>query len=91
MVTQTRQSITKVLLAAVLTATASLVLSSAFLTGVAFLPMPFWDYWEVVLPEQNWAHLLAKHNEHFIVFPRLVFLADSILFHATGLFGIAVD
>jgi len=50
--------------------------------------LPFWDEWEllsIVIQRQqgqlNYHNLIALHNEHRIVFPRLITLANASLFH----------
>ena len=50
--------------------------------------LPYWDEWEllniVIQSHQgqlNYQNLFAPHNEHRIVFPRLITLANASLFH----------
>lgn len=49
-------------------------------------PMPIWDYWDIVLKlsayqSSQWSVLWMQHNEHRIVFPELVFVADMLWLH----------
>src|SRR6267143_972716 len=49
------------------------------------MAVPFWDQWDnLISPEQqilsSW--LYRQHNEHRILFPRLIFAIDTWLFHA---------
>jgi hypothetical protein len=50
--------------------------------------LPFWDEWELLNTviqrrqgQLNFHNLFAPHNEHRIVFPRLITLANASLFH----------
>ena len=50
--------------------------------------LPFWDEWELLNTvmqsregQLNYHNLFAPHNEHRIVFPRLITLANASLFH----------
>jgi hypothetical protein len=46
---------------------------------IAYSPVPFFDQWDNVLPDQLLPRLFLHHNEHRIVIPRLVFIADTFL------------
>lgn len=61
-------------------------------------PLPFGDYWDFLhhltrylAGELQPSELWAQHNEHRILFPRLVFLADAQWFGGTSVFTIAVS
>jgi hypothetical protein len=68
-------------------AAVGLLISTVIWMALAWSPLPFWDQWESVfeymaLKDQGphlW-QLVGQHNEHRIVFPRLVFLADLAVF-----------
>jgi hypothetical protein len=51
-----------------------------------YSPLPFWDYWETVPRFEQFLHhdlvgaLWRQHNEHRIVFPSLIFIADYAFF-----------
>ena len=60
-----------------------------------YTPFPIWDYWRVVeeLPEMqagHWGFLWRQHNEHRIVFPELVYIADTLLWHGRQYLPLAV-
>jgi hypothetical protein len=55
-----------------------------------FVPIPFFDEWEFVSPEVILRYLFEQHNEHRILFQRLVILADFYLANGTELFSIFV-
>jgi hypothetical protein len=52
--------------------------------------VPFYDEWDEVTARDIAHNLLAQHNEHRIFVPRLVFLADKILFSGTNIFNLTV-
>jgi hypothetical protein len=61
-----------------------------------YLPLPFMDYWRVVLDYPHWqAHdfrfLWIQHNEHRIVFPEIVFLLDMSVWHGREYLPLAVS
>lgn len=80
----------------------ALVAAPAFFLGVLLVKyavnVPFWDQWELVTLFQNWhfgqlsfADFFAQHNEHRVLFPRLIMFALAV---ATGwniLYEIAVN
>jgi len=60
-------------------------------------PLPYGDYWDFLghlsrylAGEMQPSELWDQHNEHRILFPRLVFLADAQWFGLTSVFTIAV-
>jgi hypothetical protein len=55
-----------------------------------FIPIPFFDEWDFLSPEEIWRYLFAQHNEHRIVFQRFVILADFYLANGTELLSIFV-
>ena len=62
----------------------------------SYLPLPFMDYWRVVLSYLHWqAHdfrfLWIQHNEHRIVFPEIVFLSDMSVWHGREYLPLAVS
>ena len=74
---------------AVVVTTLSALLASAS-------PFPWWDEWETVAEfgrvmtgSFRLAELWAQHNEHRLLFPRLVFFADYRFFSGMGVFTIA--
>ncbi|WP_237476420.1 hypothetical protein [Lichenibacterium dinghuense] len=61
------------------------------------VPLPYWDEWYTVIPFRRYAEgtygladLAAQHNEHRILFPRLFFFADELLFGLSGLLNATV-
>ncbi|HEX6812068.1 MAG TPA: hypothetical protein VF384_10635 [Planctomycetota bacterium] len=61
-------------------------------------PLPWCDYWDFVCllphylsPDFRLTDLWAQHNEHRILFPRLVFLADALWFGANGVLNVLVS
>lgn len=65
-------------------------ISTAWMTTIAYGPMPFWDAWEVVRIEDSWGKLWSLHNEHMIMFPRIFYGLDTLLASGTGVFSVAV-
>lgn len=41
-------------------------------------PVPYWDQWEELVTGRTitWSWLISQHNEHRLLFPRLIFIAD---------------
>lgn len=69
---------------------AGVLIYIAFRTGwnIAeyYTPFPIWDYWRVAedlpaLQSGHWGFLWRQHNDHRVVFPELVFMADMVLWH----------
>ena len=61
------------------------------------VPLLAWDEWYVLLDFQSYiagtyrfSDLIAQHNEHRILFTRLVYFIDAQFFHLNGSFSIAV-
>src|SRR5581483_2434605 len=57
--------------------------SSAFAVVRSYTPTPFWDQWwiihawkDILQSGLSFDYLFSQHNEHRILFPKLVFLAD---------------
>ena len=72
---------------AVLLVPAALALWSAHAIRETYAPIPYWDEWVEMnrwrtAPDHWLAYLWSQHNEHRILFPRLVFLADWKWFQA---------
>ena len=63
-----------------------IVSTTAFMTIRAYLPLPIADEWEELTPADHISHLFSAHNEHVILFPRLVFLMDKVVFGGTQIF-----
>ena len=55
----------------------------------AYSPIPFGDQWNAVLPGEYWAQLFDQHNEHRILFPRLFFLVDLLVFDGNNVFNLS--
>jgi len=60
------------------------ILSTAWMTSIAYGPMPFWDAWEVASLSRSWGKLWSLHNEHMITFPRLFYGLDTVIANGTG-------
>jgi hypothetical protein len=45
-----------------------------------YSPLPYWDQWGEATVAQHLDLLLTPHNEHRILFPRLIFIADKLWF-----------
>ncbi len=80
--------------AAAVAAAVFAVVSTLIWVVRAYSPLPFWDQWETVtelgkLYDGGFAFsdLVLQHNEHRLVFPRLVFYADALLFGGRNLFS----
>ena len=61
------------------------------------VPLPYWDEWSTIVDFRQFAEgryglsdLAAQHNEHRLLFPRLVFFADESLFALSGLLDVTV-
>jgi hypothetical protein len=57
--------------------------------AIGYVDVPFWDQWGYLANEeilQLWRH----HNEHLILFPRLIFWVDDAVFGGRNQFNIAV-
>jgi hypothetical protein len=72
---------------------AALVLSTVWVIVRTYTPVPKWDYWVEIswlqsYYEGRWhiADLWRQHNEHRILFPRLFFLVDLLVFKGVGIF-----
>jgi hypothetical protein len=78
----------------VATAAAVYVLATTCAKAMALThPLPFWDQWDFVETLGHYfaghygiADLWQQHNEHRILFPRLLFFADALLFGSTNTF-----
>ncbi len=78
----------------------SAVSTVAFTMAVVYrlhVPLPYWDEWSTIIHFRNSAEghytlgdLAAQHNEHRILFPRLFFFADEMLFSLSGLLNATV-
>lgn len=60
-------------------------------------PLPYWDQWDFLdaleryfAGQYSLLDLWAQHNEHRILFPRLLFFADALWFGATNRFLVSV-
>ena len=63
----------------------------------SYSALPFWDQWDTVMElgrlqagAYGFDDLVAQHNEHRLVFPRLIFYADAYLFRGRNLLDLAV-
>ena len=61
------------------------------------VPLPYWDEWSSIIDlrlfdegRYGLADLAGQHNEHRILFPRLVFWADARLFAMSGWLNLSV-
>lgn len=61
------------------------------------VPLPYWDEWFTVDHLRRFAegrygvlNLAEQHNEHRLLFPRIVFFADALLFRQSGLLDLWV-
>lgn len=71
--------------------------STVFWIGRSYSALPYWDQWETVVEygrlrqgDLRFVDLFRQHNEHRIAVPRLVFLADYVLFEGRNIFCLAV-
>ncbi len=74
-----------------LAAAAAVPLSTVYFVAQAYSPFLYSDQWialewlrKIYDGTAGLAALWEPHNEHSIVFPRLLYLADALLFHATN-------
>lgn len=51
-------------------------------------PLPYWDQWNEVTVAEQLSALLGQHNEHRLVFPRLLFALDATLAAGTNVINI---
>lgn len=61
-----------------------------------YTPLPIWDYWRVVedlepLKALHLEVLWRQHNEHRMLFPKVIFQADMLLFHGQQIFTLAIS
>lgn len=61
-----------------------------------YTPLPTWDYWRTAAflkryQALDFSVLWQQHNEHRIVFPEIVFAADSVLAHGRQLIPLMVS
>ena len=76
---------------------ATVIVGSALYAVVSeALPFPYWDEWEFVAaleqsfyPGRYVEFFFSQHNEHRILFPRIIFSIDYFWFHGSGAFNIA--
>jgi hypothetical protein len=61
------------------------------------VPLPYWDEWYTIAHFRHFAEggygiadLAAQHNEHRLLFPRLFFFADEVLFGFSGVLDATV-
>ncbi|MDR3562447.1 MAG: hypothetical protein P4N59_13580 [Negativicutes bacterium] len=59
----------------------------------SWTPLPFWDQWNELISgrEITWSWLVSQHNEHRILFPRLIFIIDRWLAGETNLVDFAAN
>ncbi len=69
----------------------AIIVTSAGLARIAYVPMPFYDYWHHVLPSENWTYLYRTHNEHFVILAVPFWWADTTLFAAKGYFAVGLS
>jgi hypothetical protein len=71
------------LLAGLAAAAAAVVMvGTAAMVVLCWNPLPYWDQWDNLIAGRDvtLAWLVSQHNEHRILVPRLIFLADARLF-----------
>jgi hypothetical protein len=58
-----------------------------------WLPVPVEDQWDELVSGQHltWSWLFSQHNEHRILFPRIVFIIDRVLFAESNIFDFCVN
>ena len=78
------------------TGTATLV-ATLYVVWRLHVPLPYWDEWSSILDLQlldqgryGLGDLASQHNEHRILFPRLVFWADARFFAMSGVLNLTV-
>jgi hypothetical protein len=76
-------------------AAAALALDTFCLAIIFFHPLFFSDAWNAVdhyrlltIGEYELSYLFSQHNEHRILFPRLIFFLDFSLFYGKNIFNI---
>lgn len=78
------RALTFLLTSAAVALAGAVILFTAWMTTIAYGPMPFWDAWEVSSLSRSWGRLWSLHNEHMITFPRLLYGLDTVLAKGTG-------
>jgi hypothetical protein len=70
----------------------ALIVTAITVYGVikAYCPIPYYDQWGEVTVQQHLDRLLSQHNQHKILFPRLIFIADKLLFAGTDEFNLTL-
>ena len=60
--------------------------------------VPFWDQWEFVTIAEKWQHgtlgfadFFAQHNEHRILFPRLIMFVLAVMTHWNTVYEVATN
>lgn len=69
---------------------AAVLISTLWLTSIAYGPLPFWDAWETALLEDSWGKLWSLHNNHLIVMPRLIYGLDTVASDGNGFLSLAL-
>ncbi len=59
------------------------VLFTALMTASCRHALPYWDQWDNLIAGRpiTWTWLVSQHNEHRILFPRLIYLCDAWFFN----------
>lgn len=78
------RALTDLLTSAAAALAGATILSTAWMTSIAYGPMPFWDAWEVASLSRSWGKLWSLHNQHMITFPRLFYGLDTVIVNGTG-------
>lgn len=63
--------------------------STLFEVIVYHSPLPFWDQWQGITLDEILDRFFLQHNEHRLIFPRLVFIADILFFSGSNSFNLA--
>jgi len=64
-----------------------IILTTVLMTVRAYLPMPLGDQWEEVTSADHLSRLFSPHNEHVLLFPRLLFIVDKKYFAGSNIFN----
>lgn len=66
---------------------AGIIFTTVLMTVRAYLPMPVGDQWEEVTAADHFRRLFSPHNEHVLLFPRLLFIVDKHYFGGSNVFN----
>ncbi len=67
-----------------------IILTTLLMTIRAYLPVPIGDQWEELTTADHLSRLYSPHNEHVLLFPRMLFIIDKKYFGGSNIFNEAM-